>query len=734
MVNALAALFGAGFTVAVSLSLGALLLERLKLDLRRTEAGILSFIAGSACLSLSVFLLALVHQARQGVFAILGARGDRPGNLASAPRDQTAGTPALDLKWKWFFVLAYTAFLVIYFINALAPEASPDGSGYHLGNVVRMWKASGFDWGYRSMYSYLSQGLEMLFLFAFSFGRHSAAALMHFAFQAMLPVLILCYGRRIGEPRAAVFAAILTYASPVIGLCGSSAYTDVAVATLSFAVFYLLQVWDHNKTLNYLIIIGLLSGFAYAVKYTAFTLLPIACIFVWWRSRNGKASRPLGLLALAAPAAALAGPWLLRNWLWVKNPFAPFFNRLFPNPYYHAGMERIYMEQLRRYPGFLETWQIPLQLTMFGGHVGGTLGPVFLLAPLALLAFRTSQGRRLLAVGAVLALPAFLNSGARFLIPCLPFLALAMGIGMARTKGALPALALFQAIACWPAILSTYCDSWASRISEIPFAAAIRKEPEQSFLLRRIPELGIKPVIERMAPPGERIFSFTTMPEAYIDRTILVQYESALGNLANDALLTPVSNSNPTHREVFPLGPTVVRGVRVVQKADSPEFWSVAELKVFSQGRELKPLSKWRVTSSPNPFEAGLAVDGNPATRWSTWQAMSAGDRLQVEFGRAEEFDRVELQCGRAWDARVELEVLTEAGQWAAVPGAPLETDEPEPADLRRAATLALRERGIGFILVRDSDAPADDMRNSPGRWGLTEVGNSHGIRLYRIL
>ena len=77
MVDALAALFGAGFTVAVSLSLGTLLLEKLKLDLRRTEAGILSFLAGSACLSLSVFLFALMHQARQGVFAIAGAHFER---------------------------------------------------------------------------------------------------------------------------------------------------------------------------------------------------------------------------------------------------------------------------------------------------------------------------------------------------------------------------------------------------------------------------------------------------------------------------------------------------------------------------------------------------------------------------------------------------------------------------------------------------------------------------------
>ena len=43
-----------------------------------------------------------------------------------------------------------------------------------------MWRNHGFAWDYHSMYSYLSQGTEMLFLMAFAFGRHSAAALVHF--------------------------------------------------------------------------------------------------------------------------------------------------------------------------------------------------------------------------------------------------------------------------------------------------------------------------------------------------------------------------------------------------------------------------------------------------------------------------------------------------------------------------------------------------------------------------
>jgi hypothetical protein len=52
---------------------------------------------------------------------------------------------------------------------------------------------------------------------------------------------------------------------------------------------------------------------------------------------------------------------------------------------------------------------------------------------------------------------------------------------------------------------------------------------------------------------------------------------------------------------------------------------------------------------------------------------------------------------------------------------------------MRRAATLELKARGMGFMLVRDSDSTAADMRKDPGLWGITELANAGGVRFYRI-
>ena len=735
-------LFGAAFTVAVSLALGALLIARLRISLYRWEAALIGFVAGAGCLSFLTAILCTLHLARKGVFQWSGLVIVALALWQAKGTPRRKSLPAVPLTWMAVFFLIFSAFFIYYFFNALAPEVSPDGSGYHLGNVVRMWRSHGFAWNYHSMYAYLSQATEMLFLIAFAFGRHGAAALVHFTYFCTLPLLFVCWGRRFGVPKAGLFAAILIFASPVIAKDGVSAYNDLAVATLIYAVFYLLQVWDDIKSPNLLILIGLLSGAAYGAKYTAFLTLPFALAWVWFSALWGRQSclpppfrrrfPARDLLYLLLPALLMVAPWILRNWFWVGNPFAPFFNSWFPNPYYHAGMERIYAAGLRHYTGIKHYWEIPLQLTLRGGLVEGMFGPVFLLAPVALFALRLKSGRRLLLAALVFALPAYLNTGARFLIPAAPFLALAMGIGLAETPGALPVLALFHALVCWPPILSTYCDPWDWRISSSPMRVALRLDPVAPFIRNNIGDFALKIPIELEVPPGERIFSFSGRPEAYIDRDIVVSYESTLGNLGQDILWTPQAH-NPANALHFKFLPVATKGVRVVNIASGTEFWTVSEMRLRSQGRELPRSPAWRLSAWPNGWEVQLAFDNSYATRWSTWQAIAPHNRIQVEFPTAQRLDEVVLECDPAWTARLQVEVVSDSGRWVAL------TDTPEivkgdfPPGIRRAAARDMKALGLRYLLVNQGDMVYEDMRKYPAFWGITQIAEANGTHFYRI-
>jgi hypothetical protein len=426
-------------------------------------------------------------------------------------------------------------------------------------------------------------------------------------------------------------------------------------------------------------------------------------------------------------------PWALRNWIWLGNPAAPFLNRWFPNAYYHPGMERRYLADLGHYEGLNHFWEIPGQLAVRGGLVPGILGPAFLLAPLALLSLRHSQGRRLLAAAALFSIPAFLNTGSRFLIPSAPFVALAMGLALANSWGILPLVALFQALVCWPSVLAMYSDPYSWRLRSIPIRAALRKDLEAEFLLRHIPDYALKSVIEQATSPTDKIFSFASRATGYIDREIVVGYESNLGNMAQDILWTASGALRPPlDRQRFRFSSVTTRGIRIVQQTASDADWSLAEVRLFSGGRELPRSHEWRLIAWPNAPEVELAFDGNLVTRWSTWQPMSSKDRVEVDFGQPRTIDAVLLEDSVAGAAQVSVEVLGESGQWTPVQAQP-EVSVAEPADLRRSATRELKLLGIGYLLINDSDLGMENLNHHSNDWGITQLAEANGIHFYRI-
>jgi hypothetical protein len=199
-------------------------------------------------------------------------------------------------------------------------------------------------------------------------------------------------------------------------------------------------------------------------------------------------------------------------------------------------MEEGYLSGLAHYLQVKSYFDIPLQVTVIGALVPGLLGPVFLLAPISLLALRHPHGRRLLLAGAVFAIPAWFNTEVRFLIPAVPFVAMAVGLALRNSWGVLPVLAVFHAAISWPSVISVYSDPNAWRLRGLPVRAALRLEPESAYIAAHIGDYALKPAIEQAVPPDERIFSFAGRPAAYIDRDIIVGYESSLGEQVSQLL------------------------------------------------------------------------------------------------------------------------------------------------------------------------------------------------------
>jgi hypothetical protein len=718
-VQALAILFGALFTVATCLACGRLLLG----DTTR-DPGI-TFVAGAAVLSLAVFVVCAIGAVYPPVFLLLGGLA-----LWVARKPPWFGRPGLSIKRSIYYALPalFLPFLFVYFFYAMAPEASPDGAAYHLSLVGRYLREHGFQPITTSIYASLSQGMEMLFLFAFAFGKHSAAAMVHLAFLLALVWQMFSYSRSAGFPLAGACGGFLVFASPLVGIDAASAYNDVAVAAIAFTLFHLLQIWEGRRQTRLLVALGLVAGFGYATKYTAVLAVPYAIGYVAWKSRRLR-----DVLVVAAGAALLILPWMAKNWLWVHNPVSPLFDNLFPNPYVTVAFEKEYAGYLTLYD-LPNRWSIPMQVTTYG-RLSGVLGPIFLLAPLAVLALFRREGRQLLLAALVFGATYFSNIGARFLIPPLPFVALSLALVWSAVPALAVAMVFVHAALSWPSIVPKYAREDAWRLRGVPWREALRVRSEDSYLERRLPDYGVDRMIEAHTAPGSTVLTLNPIPEAYTSRRILVEYESAANQVSARILRTgAVPEYAPTLRLRFPFPRERLRAIRVEQTNTAADLWNIHELRIFDGARELPRQAQWRLRARPTPWGIQDAFDNSLVTFWISGESLHPGMFVAVDFGEAQQADAVQIETApNQWQARLQLEGQGTDGSWKLLAAAPQPTEEARPLGLRPAVAAELKRRGIDYILLFDKDLGADDLRRNTEQWRIRQVGEYKGARLYQL-
>lgn len=805
--QAAAPLLAAAFTGATCYAAGALLIARLGVSLRRAEKFPLAFVLGAACVHLAMFAIFAMKIAYKPVFLVLSGgviaaaavahrnsardRARHAGESIGVAQETNAET---DFSWRdnlpaFGYAAIFAIFTVLYFVNAWAPEWSSDGSGYHLGLIARYLRAHGFERVSTNMYAGFGEGAEMLYALAFAFGRHSAAALVHFSFAIALALAMVAYGLRIGKWWVGAGAALLVYVSPVVGKDASSAYVDLAAAAIAFSVFYWLEIWDDGadggglkvdaggprvetgwtfhspwstttggrgagratraaavpdgaRNDRALIPVGLLAGYAYATKYTGGVIALYALAFVAWQTwkQNGKQGRERmrPLLVIGICAAAMMLPWMIKDWIYLGDPIAPFGQSIFRNPNAHVSTIVEWDEKMRRY-GMPNKWKLPLELTIHGGFTQGILGPVFLAAPLGLLALRYRAGRRLLLAGGVLLITYFANIGTRFLIPSLPFIAMAMTLAVGNLPRIVAALVFFQAIASWPTVLPSYANRYLWRIEQFPLQAALRRQSEDSFLRQNLDSYPEARMIQDHVPPGERVLTMTGVADSYTTREILVGFEGAFNQLVLDSVGIGWNDAyRPRVAVGFQFPERTLRRIRILQTAQGKphEQWNVQEVRYLRGGVELLRSPEWRLRAWPNSWDVQLAFDNSPATRWRSWEVPAPGMYIETDFGADRAVDQVvvETSTDGMSPATMQVEMMDGSGRWVKLAANPEVREIPVPLWLRRAATYELHARRVNYMLIQDGDFGAGDYADDPDTWGLQIVAREADVTLYKVM
>lgn len=673
----LAILFGAAFTAATAFSLGTILLRNFSSD------PAVRFVTGAALLSSLVFAVCSLRLAYPATFLAIGA-----ASILSARRDWRIPKRPKLTRWSILFL----PFLVLYFFNSMAPEISYDGSRYHLALVGRYLRDHGFRYLDDTFYVALSQGVEMLFLFAYSFGKHSAAAMVHFTFLLALAWQVYRWNK---------VAGFLVFASPLVGVDGSSAYNDVALAAIAFTLFMVLDRWSESRSPRLLVAAGLLAGFAVSAKYTGIFILAAAALFVAWRSRR---LRPIAIFAACSASQVL--PWLFKNYLWFRNPFAPFLNHWFPNQLVTRSFEIDFRSNMATY----------------GSYRIEELGPVFVLAPLALAALRWREGRALLLAATVSAIPYLANRSARFLIPAVSFVAIAMCLPLKKIPKVAIALAVLHAILSWPDVLKRYARPEAWHLAKVTFREALRIKPEPGFLESNLPYYGITRRLDELTPPGSTVFTDVAIPDAYTSRTVLVSYQSAANLLSRRLWFTAfVPEHAPVFRARFAFQSRALGGFRLVQTVRSAALWTIHELRAFDGSREL-PRAAWR--TSP---DLAAALDNRPISLWMSGETLHPGQSIQVDFAAPENVDSIVVEMA---PDQPEARMVLEAKDLRVEPRF---EQVALPTNLRRLAMDELKRRGIDYMLAFDGHYGSDDLRARATEWGIREITEYKGARLYQL-
>jgi hypothetical protein len=142
------------------------------------------------------------------------------------------------------------------------------------------------------------------------------------------------------------------------------------------------------------------------------------------------------------------------------------------------------------------------------------------------------------------------------------------------------------------------------------------------------------------------------------------------------------------------------------------------------------PRAGWRVTAHPFPWGAEAILDGRLASLWQCGDTLRAGQTVEIDFGAAQSTDTVVVESAPDQpEVRLKLETL-DGLELAATPEL---SDVPLPPNMRRAAADELRRRGIAYLLVMDGEFGSDDLRAQAQAWGIREIGQYKGARVYQL-
>jgi hypothetical protein len=312
------------------------------------------------------------------------------------------------------------------------------------------------------VYAHFPQNGEMLFTLALLLGSDLLAQMYMWLSTVLSIWWVFSLGRREAPMSAILLAGLFISTHAAVLLMSSTTYVEPLVMLWVTAAALTFERWrqlspDGGRPRGWLILSAIFTGLALGTKYYAgigAAAFGLRLLWAWGKDRRRE--RAGDLVLFTAIVTALFAPWLIKNWICVKNPVFPFLYKYFENAgtgwNTNAELAAGYFSVLTEYGhigGFFHSLiSLPILLLRnplrFGGgmDVLGDLGWDVILWLLPLGAWAASKNKTLrgLLLFCFLWGAAWFSSGVvlRFLTVLVPVLALLGACGLVKLWDELP--------------------------------------------------------------------------------------------------------------------------------------------------------------------------------------------------------------------------------------------------------------------------------------------------------
>ena len=237
-------------------------------------------------------------------------------------------------------VILIAVYIILISILCLVPPTSRDALIHHL-QIPKLYLQHGGIYEIPALkFSYYPMNLDLLYLWALSFGNDILPKYIHMLFGFGTALLLYWYIKKRLSKTYALLGSLFFLSIPIIVKLSVTIYVDLGLIFFSTAALLSLFHWIEGgkKKYNALILAGICCGLAIGTKYNGLLVLFLLTLFipllVLRSTKNRKKSSRKAMQAAALfflTALLIASPWLIRNTIWTGNPFYPLYDSVF-NP------------------------------------------------------------------------------------------------------------------------------------------------------------------------------------------------------------------------------------------------------------------------------------------------------------------------------------------------------------------------------------------------------------------